>query len=284
MISIRRALPVHRANGRTSMSGTTAIAIRSMLGFAREGPRGSLLRVVLKGGRGVRKRRQAGRTGAELMMGAIILPLASMAHAMPSTISPRMQASTEADTGHWKIAKPSDLVIRCSLISSRTILETHSVPTRLLSSISSTVKGIERSFPMEDDNLDKKFDILGPIFGEIGRKIFEDIGEDPNGVFLYAEAGEGWVEASIFKDKGAFVQYFDASSELCDLIIKAWETEPTHKRWAVMMYEIQDGAFDATFRFPEEIDPEPVGIERREDALRNRYGDKPVRYPPIPQD
>jgi hypothetical protein len=133
---------------------------------------------------------------------------------------------------------------------------------------------------MSDDM--KKFEILGPLYAEIGRQVSHDIGENPDGVFLYVEAGDGWVDASVFKDKGGFVQYYDASVELSELIIEAWETEPSGKRWAVMMYEIKDGAFDATFRFPEEIDPEPVGIQRREDALRKRYGDKPVQYPPIP--
>jgi hypothetical protein len=129
---------------------------------------------------------------------------------------------------------------------------------------------------------DKKFEILGPLLEDIGRQIFEDIGEDPDGVFLYAEAGDGWVERSVFKDKGSYVQYYPSSVELCEAIIEAWEAEPPDKRWAVMMYEIKDGRFDATFRFPEEIDPKFVGIQRREDALRERYGDKPVKYPPIP--
>ena len=128
---------------------------------------------------------------------------------------------------------------------------------------------------------DKKFEILGPLYAEIGRQIFEDVG-GPNGVFVYGEAGEGWVEVSVFKDKGRFVQYYSPSRELSDLIIKAWKTEPPNKRWAVMMYEIKDGAFDATFRFPEEIDPDESSFERSERVLKQRYGDKQVKYPPVP--
>ena len=130
---------------------------------------------------------------------------------------------------------------------------------------------------------DKKFEILGPLYEDIGREIFNIIGENPDGAFLYSEAGDGWVEAAIFKDKGGFVKYYSPTRALNHLILDAWETEPSDKRWAVMMYEIKDGRFDATFRFPEELDPEPVGIQRREDALRERYGNKPVKYPPIPQ-
>jgi hypothetical protein len=133
---------------------------------------------------------------------------------------------------------------------------------------------------MDDD---PKFEILAPLFNEIGRQIFEDIGENPNGVFLYAEAGDGWVEPSIFKDKGSFVQYYSPSTQLCELIIEAWEAEPPDKRWVVMMYEIEGGRFDATFRFPEEINPDESSFERSESVLRQRYGDKPIRYPPIPQ-
>ena len=130
---------------------------------------------------------------------------------------------------------------------------------------------------------DKKFEILGPLYGEIGRQIFADIGENPNGVFLYSEAGDGWVEVSVFKDKGNFVQYYSPSRELSDLVIKAWKTEPPGTRWVVMMYEIKDSAFDATFRFPEEIDSDESSFERSEAVLKQRYGDKPVKYPPIPR-
>ena len=87
---------------------------------------------------------------------------------------------------------------------------------------------------------DKKFEILGPLYAKIGRQIFEDIGEDPNGVFVYTEAGDGWTEVSIFKDKGSFVEYFEGSHELFDLVAKARKVEPKAKRWTVMMYELND--------------------------------------------
>ena len=54
------------------------------------------------------------------------------------------------------------------------------------------------------------------------------------------------------------------------------------KRWSVMEYEICGTKFDAQFRFPDEVDVESFDVDRREVALKKRYGDKPIIYPPPP--
>lgn len=53
-----------------------------------------------------------------------------------------------------------------------------------------------------------------------------------------------------------------------------------------MEYDVNDGKFEANYRYPEEVDVEVFDIDsgRREAALKVRYGDKPVVYPPIPED
>jgi hypothetical protein len=127
-----------------------------------------------------------------------------------------------------------------------------------------------------------KYEVLGPLYGEIGLEVADIVGGDPDGAFLYAEVGEGWVYASVFKDEGPSVRYFDPSSELSDLLLEAWEEEEPDKRWAVMEYEIKGTRFDARFLFPEEIDPKMHASDRRPIVLKRRYGDKPVIYPPIP--
>lgn len=127
-----------------------------------------------------------------------------------------------------------------------------------------------------------KYDILGPLYSDIGGELAEIVGGDSDGVYLYVEAGDGWIDPSIFKDEGAVVRYFDASSHLCDLIAKAWKTEEPDKRWAVMEYEITGQKFDVRFKFPEGIDPAESEVERRPVALKARYGNKPIIYPPIP--
>lgn len=54
------------------------------------------------------------------------------------------------------------------------------------------------------------------------------------------------------------------------------------KRWSIMEYEIKDGKFDVSFKYPDEVHVETISMERREAALRARFGDKPVVYPPMP--
>lgn len=127
-----------------------------------------------------------------------------------------------------------------------------------------------------------KFDVLGPAYEEIGLELAEIVGGDPNGVYLYAEAGDGWYEYGIFKDEGSIVRYYDPSSEIGGLIYEAWLIEEPDKRWTVMEYEIKGTKFDAKFKYSDEVNVEDLNVDRREIALKKRYGDKPVIYPPWP--
>ena len=99
---------------------------------------------------------------------------------------------------------------------------------------------------------------------------------------MYVEVGDRWIGVSVFKDEGAAVRYHDPSSDLSDLIYELWQAEEPAKRWAVMEYEVKGTKFDARFRFPEEVDVESFDEDRRAIALKKRYGDKPVKYPPLP--
>lgn len=145
--------------------------------------------------------------------------------------------------------------------------------------------GISGNFQMNgrgDDMAKDKFDVLGPAYEEIGLELAEIVGGDPDGVYLYAEAGEGWYGYGIFKNEGNIVRYYDPNSEIGGLIYKTWQIEDPDKRWAVMEYEINGTKFDAQFQYPEEIDPNESEIERRPRALKRKFGDKPVIYPPWP--
>ena len=132
-----------------------------------------------------------------------------------------------------------------------------------------------------------KLDALGPLLGDIGTKLVSIADGATSGLFLYVEACEGGTYTSIFKDEGAQVRYLDwEKTGLYDFIIAAREAEPdVTKRWSVMEYEVEDGKFEAKFKFPDEVNVEAdVGGDRREVVLRERYGDKPVVYPPPPWD
>ena len=150
--------------------------------------------------------------------------------------------------------------------------------------------GSMKTSPMKreaDPVAEDKFEILGPILGEIGLELADIVGGDPNGVFLYVEIGEGWVRPSIFKDGGDAIRYYEGSYLLSDLLFDAWYAESSSEdrimRWSVMEYDVKDGKFDANYKYPEEVDVEDMDEDRRETALRARYGDKPVVYPPLPE-
>lgn len=130
-----------------------------------------------------------------------------------------------------------------------------------------------------------KYDVLGPIMKEIGLEVLRTVDDDPDGILLYAEIGDRWSSSSIFRDEGNVVRYFRTSERLDDLLWEAWRAESKEggiKRWSVMEYDIKDGKFDASFKYPDQVDVEVVDDERRQSAVRARFGDKPVVYPPMP--
>ena len=134
-----------------------------------------------------------------------------------------------------------------------------------------------------DDVAKDKYDTLGPAYADIGAELAEIVGGDPDGAYLYAEAGEGWYGYGVFKDEGDKVRYYDPSSGLGDLIYKAWVAEDFDNRWAIMEYEINGTKFNAEFKFPDEIKVESYDEDDRRDiALKKHFGDKPVLYPPLP--
>lgn len=129
-----------------------------------------------------------------------------------------------------------------------------------------------------------KLDRLGPLLSAIGEQLASDIGVDPDGIYLYVEVGDRWISANVFRDEGSAVRYYRHGPELTDLIWDVWGAEPdAKKRWSVMEYEIRGTKFDAQFRFPDEVDVESFEVDRREVALKARYGGKPVVYPPMPE-
>ncbi|MES2988087.1 MAG: hypothetical protein V4808_09300 [Pseudomonadota bacterium] len=133
---------------------------------------------------------------------------------------------------------------------------------------------------MENDSLDT----LGPLMNELGQMLTEIADGDPNGIFLYAEIAEGSVSASVFKDDGKTVRYLDADElDASDILFDIWYSVPEEKRWSVMEYSIDDGEFEVSFKYPEDVEVEVYDRGRRQAALLARYGDKPVIYPPPPE-
>ncbi len=139
--------------------------------------------------------------------------------------------------------------------------------------------------PKVNEVAEDKLDKVGPIMNEIGVEAAAIVGGDPNGLFVYGELDDGVVYAAVFKDFGNEVRYFDFSDELAELLRDAWEAEPDRNlRWVAIEYEVNGTSFHVKLRYPEEFKLDEDASDRREAALKRRYGDKPIIYPPISDD
>ncbi len=134
--------------------------------------------------------------------------------------------------------------------------------------------------------LGDKLEKSGPLMNAIGVEGAVIVGGNPDGLFIYAEPDGGSVFLSVFRNEGDVVRYYPPTSELFDLIRAAWENESPDEnmRWAVIEYEVSGTSFHVELRYPEELKSDEDASDRREAALKRRYGDKPIVYPPIPDD
>ena len=119
---------------------------------------------------------------------------------------------------------------------------------------------------------------IGPQLEELGRLIAEDIDVDPDGVFMFVEAGDAWAGHALFKDMGDRVLYMEGSDDLEVALMDLWDMSPPDKRWSTMQYDIKDGRFTVIFGYEDVEDPDYDEFERRTELVRARFGDKPIDY------
>lgn len=122
---------------------------------------------------------------------------------------------------------------------------------------------------------------MADILAVLAQHLAEIVEGDMDGVYLYAEADGGSYDAGIFKDIGNGVQYFSPDAELFDELRRLWAAADVDEKWHVLHYTVRGAAFEASFEFQDSMDPDEFIQDRRKRALHQRYGDKPVIYPPM---
>lgn len=121
---------------------------------------------------------------------------------------------------------------------------------------------------------------MARILNAVGGDITNIIGKVPSDAYLYAEATAGSVEGGIFEDVGDKIIYYDPDDDLFDNIQELWYAGERGKEWGALHYDIKDGKFDARFEYGDRWNADEYTFDRRERALKERFGDKPVIYPP----
>ena len=129
---------------------------------------------------------------------------------------------------------------------------------------------------MDGPNLERG----GQLYRALGEAFLEAVG-DENDLFLYVEAGDGWLDISPFKVRQEFVEWI-ADLDVSDMIWNAREAESPENRWTAMEYEVADGKFSVRFKYADELIPDAWSDTRREAILRRRFHNKSIRYPEVP--
>ena len=122
---------------------------------------------------------------------------------------------------------------------------------------------------------------MGKLLNQIGQQVANFLGRVPDDVFVFIEAADQMSGGAIFENLPDQVIYHELGNETHDTILELWDAAPPDKKWSMLLYDIKDGSFDAKFLYTDDLEDEWDSLDYREDALRARYGDKPVIYPPM---
>jgi hypothetical protein len=123
------------------------------------------------------------------------------------------------------------------------------------------------------------------LLNEIGLLLAEDKDYPLDGTLLHAELDRNFVAPSIYKDLGDRVLYLDPDVErLGGALLDLWEAQDSSRRWSEIEYLVRGKEFQATFNYPEDIDPEEEPLDRRDRIVAKYFGEKPIVYPPPPDD
>ena len=125
------------------------------------------------------------------------------------------------------------------------------------------------------------------LLNEIGRLLADATGHPLAVVLLYAQVEDNMVGPAIFIERGSYVEYSWTGNNLTYPLLDLWEEEEPGKRWAEIEYLLRNGKFTVTFTYPDEVDPDEdinAFTARRESIVKRHLGDKPIVYPPMPDD
>lgn len=127
-----------------------------------------------------------------------------------------------------------------------------------------------------------RFQEIGDLYAELGNAILDLVGPGEHHVLLYAEAGEGWADVSIFRKQNGEIAYVTPTGEVGGLVMDLWRVEVPEKRWAAMEYELHGTKFNVRLTYKEDLAPGETDDDRSDAAVRRVLGEGLIAYPPWP--
>ena len=140
----------------------------------------------------------------------------------------------------------------------------------------------------EEVGVDDKLSKVGDLYAELASEIFRIVGPEEEQLLFYAEAGDMWTGFSLYRNEAARVSYVDETVEdtnlLSDIVLDIWYAEDSDKRWVEMQLAVDGKKFEARQFYADQLDRRETYDDRRERAVRERFGDKPIYYSPLAMD
>lgn len=119
------------------------------------------------------------------------------------------------------------------------------------------------------------------LYSKLCFEIIRVLGQINHQALLYVEGGRAWAGISLYQNTESRVIYVDETGEIDDLVIAIWDSDKASNRWREMQIDI-DGIRSEVRHFPaRSLDKRESYDDRRERAVRERFGDKRIYYSPL---
>lgn len=122
---------------------------------------------------------------------------------------------------------------------------------------------------------------IGDLLNQMGQQVAKTLGKVPDDVFVFVEAADQMSGGAIFENLPDKIVYYDFGHDIHDTILQLWEAAAPDNKWSMLLYDIKDGRFEVEFLYIDDPSDEWDSLDYRQDALKARYGRKPVIYPPM---
>jgi hypothetical protein len=116
------------------------------------------------------------------------------------------------------------------------------------------------------------------IFQRLGETMLACAQTGVDDLWLFAKAGDGWVEISLFEIGEGTLTWCDPEGRLTDSLFTLWEVDPPDQRWYGMAFEVHGQSFTTEFYFDGELPGDEVTGAARELLISRRFANFTVIY------
>ena len=95
-------------------------------------------------------------------------------------------------------------------------------------------------------------------------------------ILIIVDCEEGSFGTAMYSDGGDKIYSFQPSREMSFRFYDSWQEMPDDRKWGRAIISLDGTKFTVSYVYPDEIDPDELPWEIRDQIVMAKYGDKPL--------